>query len=310
MVTMVTISIMVTMVTRKFTSNHYYKEEEYGVYIVMFIRVLRTFLQIMVILFIFIIAFALSFNMILDDTPAFAKVFPAFMKTFVMMTGEVEYDGYFVDHAPLYPWSTFPLFVIFVIFVPIVFVNLLVGLAVDDIKEVQHRAGLERSVMKISLCFQVENMLPRSWLKRDMKVKVFPNRNGMMKIGLRGLLSLEGLPFDGPDIVAALHPAKTGVDELKEDYENIKKALKKTKICVQEVSAQNRTMMEVLRAIASANNVEIASIASEQDVDLSADMGNSHPGTLSSAVISRVQHLVQHKTCRSVASTGCPTVFA
>ena len=40
---------------------------KYGVYIVMFIRVLRTFLQIMVILFIFIIAFALSFNMVLDD---------------------------------------------------------------------------------------------------------------------------------------------------------------------------------------------------------------------------------------------------
>ena len=30
-----------------------------------------------------------------------------------------------------------------------------VGLAVDDIKEVQHRAGLERSVMKIELIFQV-----------------------------------------------------------------------------------------------------------------------------------------------------------
>ena len=81
-------------------------------------------------------------------------------------------------------------------------------------------------------------ILPRSWLKRDMKVKVFPNRNGMMKIGLRGLLSLEGLPFDGPDIVAALHPAKTGVDELREDYENIKRQLKKTKNCIQEVGSQ------------------------------------------------------------------------
>ena len=77
------------------------------------------------------------------------------MKTFVMMTGELEYDGYYVEESLYYPEASYGLFICFVIVVPIVFMNLLVGLAVDDIKEVQHRAGLERSVMKIELIFQV-----------------------------------------------------------------------------------------------------------------------------------------------------------
>ena len=86
-----------------------------------------------------------------------------------MMTGEMEFDGYFapltlrdkndVADTPLtplyYPESTYTMFVIFVIIVPIVFMNLLVGLAVDDIKEVYRDAELERSIMKIELIFQV-----------------------------------------------------------------------------------------------------------------------------------------------------------
>ena len=81
------------------------------------------------------------------------------MKTFVMMTGELEYDGYYAEEALYYPEASYGLFFCFVILVPIVFMNLLVGLAVDDIKEVQHRAGLERSVMKIELIFQVKSSL-------------------------------------------------------------------------------------------------------------------------------------------------------
>ena len=59
----------------------------------MFVTILATFLEIMVILLIFIIAFALAFHMILDQNPAFKDNWYSIMKTFVMMTGELEYDG-------------------------------------------------------------------------------------------------------------------------------------------------------------------------------------------------------------------------
>ena len=49
------------------------------------------------------------------------------MKTFVMMTGELEYDGYYVDEPLYYPEASYALFICFVIVVPIVFMNLLVS---------------------------------------------------------------------------------------------------------------------------------------------------------------------------------------
>ena len=78
-----------------------------------------------------------------------------------MMTGEMEFDSYFTPtdiekgSELYYPEITFIIFIIFVIVVPVVFVNLLVGLAVDDIKEVFDDAGIQRSIMKIHLIFQV-----------------------------------------------------------------------------------------------------------------------------------------------------------
>lgn len=132
------------------------------------------------------------------------------MKTFVMMTGELEYDGYYVDDPLYYPEASYALFVCFVIIVPIVFMNLLVGLAVDDIKEVQHRAGLERSVMKIELIFQVENLLPGSYLRRVnmKKAKYFVNQGRKFLGGLLCGISIREMPFNGEAINQALHPQK------------------------------------------------------------------------------------------------------
>ena len=47
-----------------------------------------------------------------------------------------------------YEWPTF--FIIFVITMPIIIMNLLVGLAVDDIKTVQENAVLQRVAMQVS----------------------------------------------------------------------------------------------------------------------------------------------------------------
>ena len=44
-----------------------------------------------------------------------------------MMTGELEYDGYYVDYDLYYPEASYVLFICFVIIVPIVFMNLLVS---------------------------------------------------------------------------------------------------------------------------------------------------------------------------------------
>merc|ERR1719204_2216420 len=92
-----------------------------GIYIVMFVEVLQTFLKIMLVLVLFIVAFGLTFNMVMAQYPAFSNPGYSILRTFVMMTGEMEYDSYFIPTelkkgTPLYyPESTIIMFVVFVI---------------------------------------------------------------------------------------------------------------------------------------------------------------------------------------------------
>ena len=74
----------------------------------------------------------------------------ALIKTTVMMIGEFEFENiFFEDTTPLaFPVTTTILFIVFLIVMAIIIMNLLVGLAVDDIKAVQDQAVLKRLAMQ------------------------------------------------------------------------------------------------------------------------------------------------------------------
>ena len=105
-----------------------------------------------------------------------------------MMVGEMDFVSMFgqdVTHTWIpptfrvpYPAFTIVFFVLFVIFLPILFMNLLVGLAVDNIQSVQEKAVLERLAMQVRLNLDVERMLP-TFLHRKYIIRneeVYPNR--------------------------------------------------------------------------------------------------------------------------------------
>ena len=74
------------------------------------------------------------------------------LKTFVMMIGEFEFEGLFTEGSPEkdpFPLYSSPLFVVFILVMSIIIMNLLVGLAVDDIKEIQDNAELEKLSMHV-----------------------------------------------------------------------------------------------------------------------------------------------------------------
>ena len=96
-------------------------------------------------------------------------------KTYVMMIGEFEFEGMFTEHddpernvtenaeaariIPFHQYSTV-LFVVFVFVMSIIVTNLLVGLAVDDIKEIQDHAEREKLSMHVQLVLETERFLP------------------------------------------------------------------------------------------------------------------------------------------------------
>ncbi len=86
-----------------------------------------------------------------------------------MMIGEFEYEGIFYgseEHKPIFPSMTYAFFVGFMIIMSIIIVNLLIGLAVDDIKAVQEQAILKRLAMQVELVLDVERLLPYFILRR------------------------------------------------------------------------------------------------------------------------------------------------
>ena len=114
------------------------------------------------------------------DTPTWSLV-----KTYVMMIGEFEFEGMFTENddpdasesensenarkIPFPDYSTL-LFLVFVFVMSIIISNLLVGLAVDDIQEIQENAELEKLSMNVHLVLESERFLSHLRCARNLSL--------------------------------------------------------------------------------------------------------------------------------------------
>ena len=97
---------------------------------------------------------------------AFDSTSYSLLKTVVMMIGEYEFEGIFTEHddpehteqqeieegAKMIPFPAYSslVFLGFVFVMSIVIMNLMVGLAVDDITEIQNNAELQKLSLNVS----------------------------------------------------------------------------------------------------------------------------------------------------------------
>nr|XP_053649353.1 transient receptor potential channel pyrexia-like isoform X1 [Cherax quadricarinatus] len=138
----------------------------FGLYVQMFTHVTKNFGKFLFAYISLINAFSLSFGVLFPNHPPFKVYFLRFIKTLVMMTGEIDYDEWFFadDKMIMYPVTSHIIFVIFLIFVTIILMNLLVGLAVSDIQGLQKSAGLDRLVRQTELIAHFESFMFSQWL--------------------------------------------------------------------------------------------------------------------------------------------------
>ena len=119
----------------------------------MFLDICKTFLKFVPVLILFLMAFSLGFHQLTNTWNPGESPYEIFRTTFVkvlvMMTGEFEFDALFFTEKLPYQTLTMILFVLFVIMMTIIVMNLLIGLAVDDIKGVQDQAVLKRLAMQV-----------------------------------------------------------------------------------------------------------------------------------------------------------------
>lgn len=164
-----------------------------GIYVTMMFEVLRTLLVVCAVFSILLFGFALVFHVLLskeanasrnginlssNGEDPFGRLDLAMLKVLDMMVGELEYSNFFVDNTLYLPDLTRFIFAAFCCLVPIVFMNLLIGLAVGDIESIQKNAELKLLAIQIEDVFTFERRLPKCLLRRFHKSSItkYPNK--------------------------------------------------------------------------------------------------------------------------------------
>ncbi|XP_007945544.1 transient receptor potential cation channel subfamily A member 1 [Orycteropus afer afer] len=156
--------------------------ENCGIFIVMLEVIMKTLLRSTVVFVFLLLAFGLSFYVLLSLQDAFSNPFLSIIQTFSMMLGDINYRDSFLEpflrNELAYPVLSFIQLITFTMFVPIVLMNLLIGLAVGDIAEVQKHALLKRIAMQVKLHTSLEKKLPIWFLRKvdQPSITVYPNR--------------------------------------------------------------------------------------------------------------------------------------
>lgn len=110
-----------------------------------------------------IIGFSLGFAVLFPLQNRYNDMPYALLTTIVMMTGEMDYADMYAEGEIKYPGTTHFVFLVFLLFVVIVLMNLLVGLAVSDIQGLQKSAGLDRLVRLTKQIARMESFVFFPW---------------------------------------------------------------------------------------------------------------------------------------------------
>lgn len=232
--------------------------EGVGIYVVMFGEIMRTLIRIVMLFFYLMLAFSLAFHALMLNQREFSSVPLSVMQTFVMMVGELNYQNNFLDaymkHELPFGPLTYMFFVGFVLLMPILLVNLMIGLAVGDIAEVQRNAALKRIAMQIDLHTALEDKLPYWFMKRVDKpsVTIYPNRKCSRHI-LRQIIFGEE---ETNEVWNRLQSKSQACTLLETE-------LKKQKLRMKEVSSMLEKQHSLLKLIIQ--KMEITSEADEYD---------------------------------------------
>lgn len=146
----------------------------FGSYVAMYTKVQKEFAKLFLAYLCMLIGFTFSFCVVFPDNPSFANPFIAFITVLIMMVGEQDFsllinepDG--KDPPFLLEISAQITFVLFLMFVTVILMNLLVGIAVEDIQGLKKTAALSKLVRQTKLISYIEsalfNIYLPSWLK-------------------------------------------------------------------------------------------------------------------------------------------------
>ncbi|KAL3306914.1 hypothetical protein Ciccas_014590, partial [Cichlidogyrus casuarinus] len=150
----------------------------FGIYIIMFNSVTITFMRFFLIFSLFIFGFGFAFYILLSNQTPFDTVGNSMLKTGVMIIGEIGFSDMFngrlddpsYDNNVFFTFITYSLFIVFLILMNVIVMNLLVGLAVEDIAIIQNEASIQKLCQTVHMALRVESWFPFKLQKRMNRV--------------------------------------------------------------------------------------------------------------------------------------------
>lgn len=215
----------------------------------LFLQVLLTFIFLM---FGFSLAFMIQFQAI----KPFENPWNALLKTLVLMVGELDYVDLIYGPGPAAEWASRLLFTIFVIFGSIVLMNLLVGLAVSDISDLETQGlqerlkGLVKYICLLELAVNnklIGRYLRQNFLYKRVKNRMVPNEL-LIYPGRKDGLEIFSLEIKNSLVSVAVRNQKMKLTEVS--LEKIYSELRKAKNENIELRKQNSEILRYLQEIA------------------------------------------------------------
>ncbi|XP_038207262.1 transient receptor potential channel pyrexia [Zerene cesonia] len=133
----------------------------FGDYVAMYQKVLTEFLKLLLAYICLLLGFAICFLVVFPNEEMFSNPLMGLISTLSMMVGELNLnilinDPLRDDPPLIFELSSQIIFILFLMFVTIILMNLLVGIAVHDIQGLRKTAGLSKLVRQTKLILFVE----------------------------------------------------------------------------------------------------------------------------------------------------------
>ena len=149
----------------------------------MFLQITKNIFRVLLLLCLFLIfAFGFAFYILLGtiDGLSFADLGASFYTTFISLLVANDYEQFIgLGNAGILRFQVlvFLFLVLLAVIMPIVFINLLIGLAVGDIEQIKQEAILHNTENKVTALAYVNQLFPAKLLKRfeRAKFKRYPN---------------------------------------------------------------------------------------------------------------------------------------
>ncbi|CAH0716261.1 unnamed protein product, partial [Brenthis ino] len=242
--------------------------DQVGIYVVMFLEILQTLIKVLMVFSILIIAFGLSFFVLLSNGHhlSFSSVPMSLMRTFAMMLGEIDFVGTYVqpyykygtDTLMLYPIPTFLILGLFMVLMPILLMNLLIGLAVGDIESVRRNAQLKRLAMQVVLHTELERKLPAMCLEKVDKNELieYPN-NKKCKLGFLDLILRKWFcnPFTD-DAVGLDLVLESNDDYITAELDKSKRRMREMSQTIDQIHTLTRLIVQKMEIKTEADDVD------------------------------------------------------